>query len=116
MGVARSTTAHLRAAGHDAIHLADLGMQRAADHEVLAMAAAERRIVLTFDLDFGHILAASGDRTPSVVILRLSSARPDRVNVHVEAVVRDLAEALQAGAIVVVEDGRRRVRRLPVGE
>jgi predicted nuclease of predicted toxin-antitoxin system len=43
-------------------------MKRARDDEVLAHALREERVVLTFDLDFGQILAASRELAPSVII------------------------------------------------
>ncbi len=115
MGVSRSTVRWLRAGGHDAAHLADLGMKSARDEDILALALREQRVVLTFDLDFGHILAASHERAPSVIIFRLSNARPESVKVQLESVLRDISVALGEGAIVVVEDERRRVRKLPIG-
>jgi len=70
---------------------------------------------VTFDLDFGDILAASRGRAPSVILFRLSCARPEKVNAQLEGVLRDASAALSEGAIVVVENQRHRVRKLPVG-
>jgi predicted nuclease of predicted toxin-antitoxin system len=66
-------------------------------------------VVLTFDLDFGHILAASHERATSVVIYRVSNARPERVNAHLEGVLRDtaVALALDEGAGCCEPAGRR---------
>ena len=43
----------LAEAGHNAVHVTDLGLQGATDDEVLARADAEGRIVVTADTDFG---------------------------------------------------------------
>ena len=115
MGVSHATLIWLRANGHDSAHVADLGMKTAPDDEILALALRERRVVLTFDLDFGDILAASRGGAPSVIVFRLSCARPDKVNAQLEGVLRDASVALDEGAIVVVEDQRHRVRKLPIG-
>jgi predicted nuclease of predicted toxin-antitoxin system len=117
MGVSHRTVHWLRASGHDATHVAELGMKTATDEDVLTLAAHENRVMLTFDLDFGHILAASHEQAPSVIIFRISNARPERVNAHLESVLRDVAVALALGdgAILVIEDQRRRVRKLPIG-
>jgi predicted nuclease of predicted toxin-antitoxin system len=47
----------MRSDGHDAVHVRDLGQAQYPDYEIFAHAAADRRIVVTFDLDFGEIAA-----------------------------------------------------------
>jgi predicted nuclease of predicted toxin-antitoxin system len=48
----------LRELGHDALHVADIGQGHVPDHDIFARAAADQRIVITFDLDFGEIAGA----------------------------------------------------------
>ena len=67
MGVSLTTVEALRAANHDAVNLRDEGVIRLRDPEIVAKALAESRIVLTFDLDFGDILAIARSEPPSVV-------------------------------------------------
>ena len=114
MGVARGVVAWLRDGGHDVVHLLDEGLERLPDQAVLAKAEAEDRILLTFDLDFGEILALSGQRSGSVVLFRLSSARPEQVIDRLRHVIAEVDAALSEGAIVTAEETRLRVRRLPV--
>lgn len=57
MGVSLSTVRAFRADGHDAVPLREEGLSRLPDAEILAKARREQRIVLTFDLDFGDLLA-----------------------------------------------------------
>src|SRR5712664_50105 len=57
MGVSYTVVDHLRTSGHDALHLRDIGMQRMPDDEVLAMATQDKRVILTFDLDFARLAA-----------------------------------------------------------
>jgi predicted nuclease of predicted toxin-antitoxin system len=71
MGVSLTTVEALRGANHDAVHLRDEGLIRLADPDIAAKAIAEGRIVLTFDLDFGDILATARSEAPSVAIFRL---------------------------------------------
>jgi predicted nuclease of predicted toxin-antitoxin system len=54
----------LCALGHDAVHAADLGLHGAGDEVVPAAAAAENRIVLSADTDFGTILARTHASAP----------------------------------------------------
>jgi len=66
----------LRGRGADVVHLREQGLQRMPDSEVLAKAAAGGRVLLTFDLDFGEIVAQARAQRTSVVVFRLRDARP----------------------------------------
>jgi predicted nuclease of predicted toxin-antitoxin system len=50
-----------------------LGMQRAPDVEIVERALAGSSVVLTFDLDFGDVLALGVLDKPSVIIFRLTN-------------------------------------------
>ncbi len=115
MGVARRVVEWLRGEGHDAVHLRDEGLQRMPNGAIFEKAASEERIILTFDLDFGEIVALSGGRRVSVVLFRLHNTRTPHVIDRLKRVLRDSGQALEQGAIVVVEESRHRTRRLPHG-
>lgn len=113
-GISPRTVEFLRRAGHDAVHVRELAMQRAPDRSIVERARAEGRVLLTFDLDFGAILALGVVDRPSTVIFRLSDERSDAVNRRLEAILAEQAAALDAGALVLVEDTRYRIRALPI--
>ncbi|HEY7328548.1 MAG TPA: DUF5615 family PIN-like protein [Gemmataceae bacterium] len=115
MGVSQQVVEWLRNHGHDAVHLRDEGLQRLPNGEIFQKARHEQRIVLTFDLDFGEIVAASAGQIVSVVLFRLRNTRTDFVTRRREAVLNQSSADLSQGAIVIVEDGRHRVRKLPIG-
>jgi len=71
VGVSTSTLKALREAGYDSVHLREQNLHRLPDNAILEKALNEGRIVITFDLDFGDLLATSGERLPSVIIFRL---------------------------------------------
>jgi predicted nuclease of predicted toxin-antitoxin system len=75
MGVSQRVVEWLRAAGHDAIHLRDEGLQTLPNGEIFDKAGREQRIVLTFDMDFGEILAACRGQIVSVILFRLRNTR-----------------------------------------
>jgi predicted nuclease of predicted toxin-antitoxin system len=102
----------LRSEGHDAIHLLDAGSGDLADSAVFELAAKAGRIVVTFDLDFGEI-AGFAHPGSAVVLLRLRFARPSYVWDRLRAAIGQAAADLQAGAVVLVEDTRIRIRRMP---
>lgn len=114
MGISRGSVAFLRALDHDAVHLGELGLARLPDPDILARALAEDRVVLTHDLDFGELLAASGGSLPSVVSFRLRDMRAANVNRYLERILEDHQDALRRGAILSVTEGRIRVRSLPI--
>ena len=115
MGVSPRAVEWLRSSGHDAVHLREEGLQRLPDEGVFAKARAENRILLTFDLDFGEIVAMNAGSVVSVVVFRLRDTRTARVIERLADVLEQSSRALEEGAIIVVEDDRHRVRRLPFG-
>jgi predicted nuclease of predicted toxin-antitoxin system len=113
MGVSMSVVQYLRTEGHDAVHLRELGLQQALDGDVYALATRDRRVILTFDLDFAEIAATAGSALPSVVIFRLNDTRVGRLIERLAIALRNSATSLSAGAIVVVDDSRIRIKELP---
>ena len=113
MGVSITTVQALCAADHDAVHLRDEGLIRLPDPDIVAKAAEEQRVVLTFDLDFGDILAVARAEAPSVIIFRLRNQTPAAVNPRSFRVIAGCESEL-AGEIVMVDDQGYRVRRLPI--
>jgi predicted nuclease of predicted toxin-antitoxin system len=105
----------LVADGHDAVHVRSLGMSTASDLTIMETASAEGRVVLSADHDFGELLARTNAASPSVLLLRRQDHR--RANQVAELLMLNLptvAEDLESGAIVVFDDDRIRVRRLPL--
>lgn len=114
VGVSISTVQALRDLSHDAFHLAERGLERLVDDEILSLARSEGRVVVAFDLDFGDLLAAGGHAGPSVILFRVSDQTPASVTPRLLEVLAQQEDALRAGAIVIIEDRRYRVRRLPI--
>ena len=113
-GVSPKTVQFLHELGHQAVHVRTLGLERARDAELIDRARAESRVVLKFDLDFGDVLALGVLDKPSVIIFRLSDEGADSVNRRLSAVLRERFRELESGALVLVEDSRYRVRKLPI--
>jgi len=101
-------------AGHEATHWSSLGDGGASDAEIMAHAKAHGRVVLTHGSDFAAMLAATGGESPSVVQVRADDTSPEAIGAAVLAALRQMAEELEAGALVTVEPGRSRLRLLPL--
>lgn len=106
----------LRTNGIEAVHWSSVGNVRATDREIMAYAVLHQRVVLTHDLDFGAVLAASNLAAPSVVQIRSGNTDPDVIAAPLLAALRQLAPELAAGALVTVDASRSRVRVLPLRE
>ena len=115
MGVSQRVVSWLRNEGHDALHVREENLLRLPNGLIFEKAYSEKRILLTFDLDFGEIVALSGGRNVSVILFRLRNTRTQHIINRLKNVLIDAGHALEQGAIVVVEEARHRIRRLPLG-
>jgi predicted nuclease of predicted toxin-antitoxin system len=101
-------------AGIEAAHWASVGKRDALDTDIIAYAAAEDYVVLTHDLDFGAILAATNGAKPSVVQFRAGDLSPDTIGRHLIDALRRMEAELERGALLTIEPGRARMRLLPL--
>ncbi len=104
----------LQANGHEAQHWSGIGSATAPDSELAEWARAHGAVVLTSDLDFGTLLAISGDAGPSVVQLRASLLTPDKLGMRVLECLARFEAQLRAGALIMLDDRRNKLRVLPI--
>lgn len=100
--------------GWTAVHWSSVGDPRATDAAIMAWASANGFVVFTHDLDFGTALALTHAKGPSVLQVRGQNVLPDHMGPLVVAALRQHDAALAAGALVVVEERKARVRVLPL--
>ena len=100
--------------GWSAAHWSTVGDPRATDRTIMDWAAANGHIVFTHDLDFGTALALTHAAGPSVLQIRGHNVLPDHMESVVVAALRQHDADLAAGALVVVDEKRSRVRVLPI--
>jgi predicted nuclease of predicted toxin-antitoxin system len=104
----------LERAGFEADHWSTHGAGDATDTEIMAFAAESGHVVLTHDLDFGAILAATHGEKPSVVQIRSDNLDPDVIGPKVVAGLRQMSAELAAGALLTIVPSRTRLRLLPL--
>ena len=90
---------YLSNAGFEAVHWSSLGPRDSSDIAIMAHARAHDYVVLTHDLDFGAILAATHGDKPSVVQLRADDVSPETIGAQVAAALGAMGEELAAGAL-----------------
>jgi predicted nuclease of predicted toxin-antitoxin system len=104
----------LAARGLDAVHWSAVGVVTADDQEVLNWTKTRGWMLLTNDLDFSAILAATGDASPSVVQLRVQDLMSEAAVDSVVAAVTTYIVEIERGALLSVDESSARVRLLPL--
>ncbi|NTV61919.1 MAG: DUF5615 family PIN-like protein [Oscillochloris sp.] len=113
-GLPRSAAVLLRKAGFDTEHVGDLGYASAADSAILSLAERQQRVVVTLDADFHTLLALAGAVAPSVIRIRIEGLRAEALSALIQSVIAQTQADLAVGAVVTVQEGRLRMRRLPL--
>jgi predicted nuclease of predicted toxin-antitoxin system len=91
-----------------------IGAANAPDSEIMAHAKANGYVVLTHDLDFSAILAATHGEKPSVVQIRADGISLKAIGNPVVLTLLQMASELEEGALVTVDPNRTRLRLLPL--
>ena len=104
---------HLRELGHGVSAISRHYPHGLADEDVLAIARDEQRILMVADRDFGELIFQQGLAHTGLIFFRLPGASLQTKIEQLHQVLDEYAEALQAGALVVVGPGRIRVAGRP---
>ena len=111
VGVSKVVERWLASQDVDVVAVRDLDPEMT-DASILDSAAAQQRLVITMDKDFGELIVRSGRLHAGVLLLRLDAARSqEKLHVvqHIFAQHRDMLP----GNYCIYQRGRLRVRRLP---
>lgn len=100
-------------AGFDAVHWSSIGKADALDVDIAMVAREQNAVVLTRDLDFSAILAATKMAKPSVVYLRDEDRFEPSIVARLVLAPRAFEAELDAGAILTMSAQRVRLRLLP---
>ncbi|MBM4040266.1 MAG: hypothetical protein FJ290_17305 [Planctomycetes bacterium] len=114
MHISPLTVCELRLEGWDIVRVSEVMDEEASDLEILAYAREHGQVVVTQDLDFSALLAIGRRAKPSVVSLRLRSARPAHVTRRLRDVVAEMGEELALGAVISVNETAARYHLLPI--
>jgi predicted nuclease of predicted toxin-antitoxin system len=95
----------------DAVSLIARGEGHLTDQEVAETAIGERRVPLTFDLDFGEIFHRKAHPTLGIIILRLTDERSPAVNQVLERFFEEQSDPSEfEGSLTIVSEFRVRRR------
>jgi len=113
-GLSPHTAAILRRSGLVAVHVSEIGMERAEDIQIMEKARIDERVCVTLDHDFHAHLAMTGRGRPSVVLLRVQGLDAQGQADLIRLVYARCEAALSEGAAVSADSERIRIRRLPL--
>jgi predicted nuclease of predicted toxin-antitoxin system len=114
MNLSPSWVDRLTRHGFEAVHWSTIGAATAPDVEILVWANEHQFVVITNDLDFSAILAASAGASPSVVQVRSQDLLSDEAVSVVAMALEARREDIERGALLSIDDGGTRVRMLPL--
>jgi predicted nuclease of predicted toxin-antitoxin system len=114
MPVSQSLLNVLQAHGHDGVHAHEIGLDRAADREVLAVARRENMVVITADLDFPRLLALSAAEGPGLILFRGGNYSDADMRDLLDRVLTEVPPEILETSICVVDRKRIRYTRLPL--
>ncbi len=107
---------YLTTQSRQAVHWSEIGDTHASDVAIMAYAKQHEYVVLTNDLDFGAILAATQGDKPSVIQIRSEDLRPNIIGEKIKAALLQLQPELEQGALLTIDASRTRVRLLPLSQ
>jgi predicted nuclease of predicted toxin-antitoxin system len=114
MNLSPSWSSRLAEHGFEAVHWSAIGASTAPDHEILAWAREQGFVVITNDLDFSAILAATSGLAPSVAQLRMQDLISDAAVNVVARALEVYREQIDEGALLSIDESGTRVRILPL--
>ena len=110
----RSTARALRATGHAAEDVRDVGLGGQPDEAIFARAQETDAVLVTADLGFANVLTFPLGTHAGLIVARLPNELPtDAVNAELLRALDDVQGESLRGALVILEVGRTRIRRLP---
>jgi len=67
---------YLRSKGYNIIHITDAGLSSMKDEEVILFSISEKRLIITFDSDFGELIFKLGYSPKGVIFFRWKTFKP----------------------------------------
>ena len=108
LGVGKKVEKWLQEKGYDVKSVRDINPE-AKDSEVLHLAVAENRMVITMDKDFGELVYNSGKAHSGVLILRLEDANGAQKIVTLQKILSEYSDKME-NKFCVFQHGRLRIK------
>lgn len=99
--------------GHDVESVYTQSLQGTSDSHLASVCAAERRALLTLDLDFANIVAYPPEKYCGILVLRPRNQSIPMIHILVRKLVAALEQETPDGALWIVEPDRIRIMQRP---
>jgi len=101
------------AEGWNAKHWSTIGEHCATDEIIMKWARDHAYVIVTHDLDFSALLAATRAIGPSVIQVRTQNVLPDALRIVLINAIKQFHRELEEGALISIDPQRARARVLP---
>ncbi len=98
----------------EAVHWTKVGDFNAPDSILMDWAIINDCVIFTHDLDFGAALALTKAEKPSVIQVRTQNVTVKYLSKMVIDTIKEHCDLIKMGALIVIDDDKRRVRILPL--
>ena len=102
----------LTSSGHDLVTAKELGMSKSSDADILSQAYRDKRILITRDKDFGHLVFAGNALCSGVILLRVRPIELGEVHQELLRVLQEHDESELQRSFIIIEPGRHRIRAI----
>ena len=99
--------------GWEAVHWSSIGEHRTTDEVIMKWARDHAYVIVTHDLDFSALLAATRAIGPSVIQVRTQNILPDALRIVLINAIKQFHRELEEGALISIDLQRARARVLP---
>ena len=100
----------LRAEGHEAASVLEVGLSGATDEQVLRFAVENGRVLVTLDADFANAIRLPPEQTLGVVRLKVHPATEERIRQAIRRALLFLRNIDIRGRLAVVDEDKIRIR------
>lgn len=99
----------LREEKFDILSVYEEKLSGASDEKILKLAQRQRRIILTHDKDFGHLIHRPNQKHGGVILLRLKNQSPQNVIHHLTLFLKRIKPEKIKNRLVVFQEGKIRI-------
>lgn len=96
--------------GHDAVTVLEENMGGSPDADIIDACNAEKRVLMTLDMDFSDIRGYLSPESPGIVVLRVHPQHKNHLLLSLRRIIPVFEKEPVKGKLWIVEEDRIRVR------